>query len=495
MKALMIQGTSSHAGKSVVVAAILRFLRNKGILCAPFKPQNMALNSFVTLDGCEIGRAQAMQAEAAKVIPVKEMNPILLKPTTDSKAQVVVLGKPWKNLSAIEYVEAKKELKSVVKKSFLTLAQTYEVIVVEGAGSPAEINLRKNDIANMGFAKMFDIPVFIVGDIDRGGVYASFYGTYALLTKKERSLIKGFIINKFRGDVTLLKDANDFIERKTKKPVLGVIPYFTGISIPEEDGVALSEKVLEKSENKNALKIRIIKLPRISNFTDFAPFFGEDRVDIAYVTNVKEAKDAHVIIIPGSKNTVEDLIFLKKEGFQDFLEEFVAKGGYLIGICGGYQMLGEVIEDPYNVESSIRRIDGLGFIPMKTVMKKTKQLRQVFFETIDGSIKDMKGYEIHMGNSYININSPLFKVYHDGKSFYDGYVTINGRVWGSYIHGLFDNDEFRHKWLNDVRRYYGLEEVQSSYSYVEEKEKAYDSLGRIFENSIDSDKFLKMLGV
>jgi len=495
MKGLMIQGTSSHVGKSVIVAAILRFLRNKGILCAPFKPQNMALNSFVTLDGCEIGRAQAVQAEAAKVIPTKEMNPVLLKPTTDSKAQVVVLGKPWKNLSAKEYVEAKKELKKVVKNSFLTLAQIYEVIVVEGAGSPAEINLRKNDIANMGFAKMFDIPVFIVGDIDRGGVYASFYGTYALLTKKEKSLIKGFIINKFRGDITLLKDANEFIERKTKKTVLGVIPYFTGISIPEEDGVALSEKFLKKNDIESALKIRIIKLPRISNFTDFAPFFGEDRVDVAYISTVKEAKDAHVIMIPGSKNTIEDLIFLKKEGFQEFLKEFLAKGGYLIGICGGYQMLGEVIEDPYNIESSVRKIEGLGFIPMKTVMEKTKQLRQILFETLDGSIKDMQGYEIHMGNSYISGNSPLFKVYHDGKNFYDGYVAFNGRVWGSYIHGLFDNDEFRHKWLNDVRRHFGLEEVESSYSYIEEKEKAYDRLGKIFENSVDVDKFLKILGV
>lgn len=496
MKSIMVQGTSSHAGKSVLVAAILRFLKNKGISCAPFKPQNMALNSYVTFDGFEIGRAQAMQAESAKILPTKEMNPILLKPTTDSKAQIIVLGKPWKNLSAREYVNVKGKLKKVVKESFEYLMSEYDVVVVEGAGSPAEINLRKNDIANMGFAKIFNIPVLIVGDIDRGGVYASFYGTYALLTKSERKLIKGFIINKFRGDKSLLKEANDFIEKKTGKPILGVIPFFKDIDIPEEDGVVLTHKTYFSDKNaENTVRIRIIKLPRISNFTDFTPFFGENDVDIRYISTPQEAKDAHVVIIPGTKNTIEDLIFLKNNGFEEFLEEFVNKGGHLVGICGGYQMLGEYVEDPFNIESSISKIKGLGFLPIITVMGKEKQLRQVKFETIDGRIKDMYGYEIHMGNTEFRDFSPLFRVYFNDKSNYDGYVATDGRVWGSYIHGLFDNDTFRMKWLNDVRKSFNMDEIFSNFSYSKSKEEAYDRLANIFENSIDVESFLKILDI
>lgn len=496
MKALMIQGTSSHAGKSVIVSAILRFLKNRGISCAPFKPQNMALNSFVTFDGYEIGRAQAMQAESAKILPTKEMNPILLKPTTDSKAQVIVMGKPWKNLSAREYLGVKRYLKKFVKESFEKLAKEYEVIVVEGAGSPAEINLRKNDIANMGFAKIYDIPVLIVGDIDRGGIYASFYGTYALLTKKERNLLKGFIINKFRGDVTLLESANDFIERKTGKPVIGVIPYFANLALPEEDGVVLTEKTGKVNNfTKDALKIRVIKTPRISNFTDFEPFIGEESVDLKYVEDIEEIEDAHVVIIPGTKNTIEDLLFIRKKGFENFLKDFVKKGGHLVGICGGYQMLGEVIEDPYNVESSVSKIEGLGFFPMKTIMEREKQLRQVVFETVDGVTKGMIGYEIHMGVSEFSDSSPLFIVYCEDKKYYDGYECYDGRVWGSYIHGLFDNDEFRKKWLNRVRKSLGLKEVNSQYCYSKDKESAYNRLAQIFEESIDVESFLKILGV
>lgn len=496
MKSIMIQGTSSHAGKSVLVAAILRFLKNKGISCAPFKPQNMALNSFVTYDGYEIGRAQAMQAESAKILPTKEMNPILLKPTTDSKAQVIVLGKPWKNLSAREYVNVKGKLKKVVKESFEYLISNYDVVVVEGAGSPAEINLRKNDIANMGFAKIFNIPVLIVGDIDRGGIYASFYGTYALLTISERKLVKGFLINKFRGDKSLLKEANEFIEKKTGIPILGIIPFFKDIDIPEEDGVVLTHRTYYSDNiTENTIKIRIIKLPRISNFTDFAPFFGEKEVDVRYISNPQEAKDAHVIIIPGTKNTIEDLVFLKNNGFERFFKDFVIKGGHLVGICGGYQMLGERVEDPYNMESSISKIKGLGFLPTKTVMSKEKQLKQVTFETVDGKIKDMSGYEIHMGITESRVSSPLFRVYFNNESYYDGYVTANGRVWGSYIHGLFDNDSFRSQWLNYVRKCFGMNEVVSNFSYLKSKEEAYNRLSEIFENSIDVKRFFKILGL
>ncbi len=495
MKSIMVQGTSSHAGKSVLVAAILRFLKNRGISCAPFKPQNMALNSFVTYDGYEIGRAQAMQAEAAKIIPSREMNPVLLKPTTDQKAQVIVLGKPWKNLSAREYVDVKKRLKKVVIDSFEYLKSKYDVVVVEGAGSPAEINLRKNDIANMGFAKIFNIPVLIVGDIDRGGVYASFYGTYALLSKKEKNLIKGFIINKFRGDKSLLKEANEFIERKTKKPMLGVIPFIKDIHIPEEDGVALSLRKTSSSMSRNTVRIRVIKLPRISNFTDFAPFFGEKDVDIEYISHPNEAEDAHVIIIPGTKNTIEDLVFLRKRGFERFLKDFVNRGGYLIGICGGYQMLGEWVEDPYNMESDISKMKGFGFLPLKTVITKEKQLKQVIFETIDGKIKNLHGYEIHMGRTEGDDFSPIFKVYGNNELSYDGYIAANGRVWGSYIHGLFDNDIFRINWLNNIRKSFGMDEVKSDFSYLRNKEEAYNKLAEVFERSINIDMFQRILGV
>lgn len=497
MKTLMIQGTSSHAGKSVIVAALLRVLKNRGINCAPFKPQNMALNSFVTYDGYEIGRAQAMQAEAAKISPSREMNPILLKPTTDSKAQVVVLGKPLKNVSAREYISLKRELKEVVKNSFKRLCEDYEVVIVEGAGSPAEINLRKNDIANMGFARMFDVPVLVVGDIDRGGIYASFYGTYALLTKKERQLLKGFLINKFRGDATLLDYANAFLERKTKIPILGVIPYFIDISLPDEDGVVLSDmKYSKNSGSKEQIRIRILKTPRISNFTDFAPLFMEEDIDVAYVSSVDDAKDAHVIILPGSKNTVEDLLFIKKNGFEDFLKIFVKKGGFLVGICGGYQMLGETVEDPYNIESPITTIDGLGFLPIKTVLEREKQLRQVTFESIDGSLKDMKGYEIHMGISECKRPAPVFIVCYKGNDkVYDGNTSYDGRVFGTYIHGLFDNDRFRLSWLNKIRKAYGFEEKKNTYSYEKYQDIAYNKLAEIFERSVNLKKIFSILGV
>jgi adenosylcobyric acid synthase len=519
MKTLMIQGTSSHAGKSVLVAALLRVLKNKGINCAPFKPQNMALNSFVTYEGHEIGRAQAMQAEAAKVPPTYRMNPVLLKPTTDSRAQVVVNGKPWKNLSAREYVNAKKYLKGAVSDAFQYLTENFDAVIVEGAGSPAEINLRKNDIANMGFARMFDIPVIIVGDIDRGGIYASFYGTYALLTPAERVLIKGFLINKFRGDVTLLKDANDYILRRTKLPVLGVIPYFTDITISDEDGVSLSDinkKAAAKSVTaENMVKVRIIKLPRISNFTDFEPLFLEPGVDISYVSNPREAAGAHLVIIPGSKNTIEDLLFLRESGFEKFLKGFVAKGGFLTGICGGYQMLGKRIKDPFGVESSIKEIAGTGFLDISTVLERQKQLKQVRFGEKDGRVKDMKGYEIHMGITDIHSGDPVFKISNPESPIpspqsrvpspqsrvpspqyrYDGLTARRGRIFGTYIHGLFDNDKFRLKFLNNIREANGMVVVRKTYNYEAYKNSAYDRLAELFERSVDMKRIMKLLGI
>lgn len=497
MKSVMIQGTSSHAGKTVLVAALLRILRNKGVSCAPFKPQNMALNSFVTPDGFEIGRAQAMQAEAAKILPSYYMNPILLKPTTDNKAQVIVYGKPWKNLSAREYQKVKGDLKSFVKESFEALQKRYDVVIIEGAGSPAEINLRKDDIANMGFASMYELPVLIVGDIDRGGIYASFYGTYHLLKPKEQRLVKGFIINKFRGDQSLLRTANDFIEKKTKVPVIGVVPYFKDIKINDEDGVTLYEmnkncSVLNKT---GSIKIKIIRLPRISNFTDFEPLFLEDDVEVGYITSPKEANDADFIIIPGSKNTMEDLLFLKDAGFDSFLKNFLKNGGYLCGICGGYQMLGNVVKDPFGVESTLKEIKGLGILDAETVLEKDKYLKQVAFETADGSIKGMKGYEIHMGKTNIISGSKLFIVDDGDTKRFDGVVANNGRVFGTYIHGVFDNDKFRLHILNRIRKIKKLPLKKTSYNYNAYKDFAYDRLADYVGRSLNLKYIFSLIGI
>lgn len=492
MKTLMIQGTSSHAGKSIITAGLLRVLKRRGINCAPFKPQNMALNSFVTMDGYEIGRAQAMQAESAKILPSVHMNPILLKPTSDSKAQVVLLGKPYKNLSAKEYIKEKRFLKKYAIESFEYLKKTFDVVIVEGAGSPAEINLRKNDIANMGFASIFDIPVLIVGDIDRGGVYASFYGTYALLAKREKKLVKGFIINKFRGDSSLLASANDFIEKKTGVPVIGIVPYFTDIKISEEDGVALNNcKKIEKEGL--AIKIGVIKLPRISNFTDFEPLQMEEDVSLKYIDNPEEVNDYDIIIIPGSKNTIEDLAFVKKRGFEEKLKDFVKKGGELIGICGGYQMLGRKIFDPYGIESDIRMIDGLGYLPFETTLEREKKLKQVEFETVDGFFKNMFGYEIHMGVSRADDGERLFFIRDSGN--FDGVRSKEFNVWGSYIHGLFDNDEYRLYILNRVRERKGLTKKSQTFNYLKFKDESYDKLADVVENSVNIDYIFKILGI
>lgn len=489
----MVQGTSSHAGKSIITAGILRMLKRRGISCAPFKPQNMALNSFVTMDGYEIGRAQAMQAESAKVLPSVYMNPILLKPTSDSKAQVVLLGKPYKNLNAREYVDEKKKLKKYAIESFEYLQRNFDVVVVEGAGSPAEINLRKNDIANMGFAKIFNIPVIIVGDIDRGGVYASFYGTYALLTKKERELIKGFLINKFRGDSSLLKSANDYITKRTNVPVIGVVPYFIDIKISEEDGVVLTEA--KKVDNKKKqITIGVIKLPRISNFTDFEPFQMEDDVNLMYLNSPNEALNCDLIIIPGSKNTIEDLLYLRKNGFEDFLKIFVKDGGELIGICGGYQILGEKIYDLYGIESNIKEINGLGYLPMETTIEREKRLEQVSFETIDGKYKNMVGYEIHMGVSKINDGERLFKI-NGAENIFDGVKSKKFNVWGSYIHGLFDNDDFRLVLLNRIREKKGIPIKRKTFNYFKVKDDSYERLADLIEKSIDVNYLLKIIGV
>src|SRR3990167_6937579 len=332
---IMLQGTASHVGKSILVAALCRIFKEQGLKVAPFNAQNMALNSFVTKDGGEIGRAQAFQAEAAGLEPAVDMNPILLKPTSDMGSQVIIHGKVYDNMKAKEYHKFKKEAAKYVIESYRRLAQKNDLIIIEGAGSPAEINLRENDIANMGLAEMVDAPVILIGDIDLGGVFASLIGTLELLTPVEKKRIKGFIINKFRGDFKLLKPGIDFLEDKTGLPVFGIVPYLKDIKLPDEDGVVLEVKS-QKSKVKNKdLIIAVIKLPRLSNFTDFDPFRFEPDVCVKYVTEPAELDGADVIIIPGSKNTLEDMEWLRKSGLADAIIRYAKNGGRVIGICGG----------------------------------------------------------------------------------------------------------------------------------------------------------------
>jgi adenosylcobyric acid synthase len=449
-KTLMIQGTGSGVGKSVITAALCRIFFQDGYSTAPFKAQNMALNSFVTRDGGEIGRAQAVQAAAAKIEPTVDMNPVLMKPSSDRRAQIILHGKPIGNFSAAEYSSHKKKLFAKVTGSLKKLRSEYEVVVIEGAGSPAEVNLRKKDIVNMSIAKHSQTPVILVGDIDKGGVLAWLVGTLDLLEKDERKLVKGFIINKFRGDRRLFSGGVKYLEKKTGIKVLGVLPYLHDIDVPEEDSVPLE---YNKTINKNAaIKAAVIRLPHISNFTDFDAISHEPDIDLYYVQKPEELDDKDIIFLPGTKSTISDFLWLKKTGFTLKLKSIAEKGNITIaGICGGYQILGSEILDKYNIESRNDKTIGLNLLPVITSMEKNKQLRQVHAKDINTGI-EVHGYEIHHGNTVLAPGAhPVFKFIKGTKGF-DGASTHDSRVWGTYIHGVFDNAEFRTSFLNIVRR-------------------------------------------
>lgn len=501
-KAIMFQGTASHVGKSVLVAALCRILREDGYRVAPFKAQNMALNSFVTTDGGEIGRAQAFQAEAAGIEPTVDMNPILLKPTSDTGAQVIIHGKVYGNMKASDYHKSRKELMRYVLDSYSRLAKRYEVIVIEGAGSPAEINLRENDIANMGLAEEVDAPVILIGDIDRGGVFASLVGTMELLSPSEKKSVKGFIINKFRGDLNLLEPGLRFLENSTGKPVLGVIPYLKDIYLPEEDGVALEirgqESRVRGQEEDSKIKIAIIKLPRISNFTDFDAFRFEPDVTIQYVESPEGLKGADVLIIPGSKNTLKDLQWLWKTGLAEVIIEYAEKGGRVVGICGGFQMLGRVVKDPYKTESSIGEAKGLGLLDVETILekeKKTAQVEAVIQARGRGQGARLEGYEIHMGETAGN-NRPFSVITNRNGNptmIEDGAVSEDGSIWGTYIHGIFDNDMFRVLFLNKIRASKGLP-MQEAIPFKEKKNEGIKRLAEVVSKSVDMHRFYSIIG-
>lgn len=487
-KTLMIQGTASSVGKSIIVAALCRIFKQDGLRVAPFKSQNMALNSFVTKEGGEIGRAQVVQAEAAGIEPTVDMNPVLLKPEADSKSQVIVLGKVVKTLKASEYYQYTPHLIDVIQGSLNRLRSAYDIVVIEGAGSPAEINLKEREIVNMRIARMAGAPVLLAGDIDRGGVFAALVGTLELLTPEERDLVKGFIINKFRGDISLLKPGLDMLEARTSKPVLGVVPYFRGVNIAQEDSVYLDERAAASAGT--GLNIAVIRLPHISNYDDFDPFEAMNCA-VNYVTGPAGLNGADIIILPGTKSTIADLEWLRRGGLADAIAARAKEGVPVIGVCGGFQMLGTVIDDPDRVESAAGSAGGLGLIDVHTTFQAQKTTTQVKARIMSRSGLllgcgglEVTGYEIHMGQT-AGSAAPVFKIIDTpaGQAGYsDGFIAGNGLVFGTYIHGLFHNPAFTAALLDSLRRLKGL---PPSTVAVESKERHYDELARIVRGSLD----------
>jgi adenosylcobyric acid synthase len=428
-KTLMVQGTTSDAGKSTVVAALCRLLARQGVKVAPFKPQNMALNSAVTSDGGEIGRAQALQAQAARVPPHTDMNPVLLKPSSDTGAQVIVHGKVRADMNARDYHQYKTIAMQAVLESHARLSQTYEAIIVEGAGSPAEINLRERDIANMGFAEAVDCPVILVADIDRGGVFAHIVGTLSCLSDSERARIVGFVINRFRGDIGLLEPGLDWLEQQTGKPVLAVLPYLHGLFLDAEDAIQPAQQARGK------FRVVVPVVPRISNHTDFDALRAQPEVDLRFVGPGQEVPPADLIILPGSKNTREDLAWLQANGWPAALQRHLRYGGKLIGICGGYQMLGRSVADPRGVEGAPGTSTGLGLLNIDTELTDEKRLAQVNGRCAFADAP-VAGYEIHMGVSHgAALRNPAFHI--DGRG--EGARSDDDQILGTYLHGVFDD--------------------------------------------------------
>lgn len=477
-KPIMIQGTMSNAGKSLLCAALCRIFKQDGYRVAPFKSQNMALNSFITDEGLEMGRAQVVQAEAAGIMPSVLMNPILLKPTTDVGSQVIVNGEVRGNMRAADYFKYKKQLIPDILHAYHTLAAEQDIMVIEGAGSPAEINLKSTDIVNMGMAKMVNAPVLLVGDIDRGGVFAQLYGTVALLEEQERAMVKATVINKFRGDVKILEPGLDMLYDLVKVPCAGVVPY-THVDIDDED--SLSER-LTAGERKE-IDVAVISLPRISNFTDFSPFSRFSTVSLRYVKNVFELGSPDMIIIPGTKSTISDLKWMRQNGLEAEILKKASRGTPIFGICGGLQMLGKTISDPHHTESG-GEIAGMGLLPIDTVFAKEKTRTQTdgTFSGIGGMLSVLngltyRGYEIHMGQS-------------DTTSA----VMRNGSVYGSYIHGIFDENGIAEAVIRALCEARGLTFDQNAVFDVHAyREAQYDKLADAVRNALDMDLVYRIL--
>ena len=492
-RAIMIQGTASNAGKSLLCAGLCRVFRQDGYSVAPFKSQNMALNSAITAQGLEMGRAQVMQAQAAGVAPDVRMNPILLKPTSSVGSQVIVNGVPRGTMPAGEYFRYRKTLIPEVMAASESLSADYDVIVIEGAGSPAEINLRQDDIVNMGMAKRAKAPVLLCGDIDRGGVFASLYGTVKLLESDEQALIKGLIINKFRGDVDILRPGLGQLEALTGKPVLGVVPMLD-VDVDDED--SLSSR-LGRNGKVSLVDIAVVRLPRLSNFTDFNPLERMEAVTLRYVTSPRELGHPDLVVLPGTKNTMDDLRWLRQSGMEAAILKHASAGGAVAGICGGYQMLGQSVSDPVGVEGG-GSLKGLGLLPAETVFQGEKTRTRVTgaFRVPEGVFRAMagvpfEGYEIHMGRTD-SAAAPLAEfTTQTGEKRTDGLSA--GNVWGCYVHGLFDRAETAQALVNSLLAAKGLEPGAAAVDWKEYAQEQYDKLARGLRESLDMARIYRIL--
>ena len=487
-KVIMVQGTMSGVGKSLLTAGLCRIMKRDGYRVVPFKSQNMALNSYITEEGLEMGRAQVMQAEAAGARPIISMNPILLKPTDHTGSQVIVNGRVLGNMSAREYFSYKRKLIPVIKQAFYNLEELADVIVIEGAGSPAEINLRENDIVNMGLAQLVDAPVLLVGDIDRGGVFAQLLGTFMLLTEQEKKRVKGLVINKFRGDSSLLDPGIEILEKRGKIPVIGVIPY---IEIALEDEDSFSSR-FEKRE-KRTIDLAVIRYPRISNFTDFNVFEQRKDVSVRYVTSIENLKEPDLVFLPGSKNTMGDLAWMRENGLEAAVKK-IAESTPVCGICGGYQMLGRQIMDPDCLETG-GVMEGMGLLPIVTQLCPQKVRRQVhgtvemvkgIFSVLSGL--SFEGYEIHMGESWLCENQQRKK---ENTIFMAG---NNGNVYGTYIHGIFDQGGMASALIKALAQRKGIDMEQGiCMDYRAYKETQYDKLADLLSEYLDMEEVYGML--
>jgi len=488
---LMVQGTMSGAGKSLLVAGLCRVFRQDGFRVAPFKSQNMALNSYITQDGLEMGRAQVMQAEAAGILPSVYMNPILLKPTDDSGSQVIINGKVRGNMRAREYFAYKKSLIPDIMHAVEKLEEMADIIVIEGAGSPAEVNLKENDIVNMGMAELVDAPVLLVGDIDRGGVFAQLLGTLELLTDSERDRVKGLVVNKFRGDPSLLDSGLDILRERGKKPIAGVVPY---VPLMLEDEDSLTERFDVRKDAP--IKVGVIRLPHISNFTDFDVFEQVPEIALQYISDPRDIEKQDLLFLPGSKNTISDMEWLREKGFEKEIRKYAAADNFVIGICGGYQMLGRIIEDPEHTEAG-GSVEGLGLLPVRTILKSEKFRKQSMgcVEQSSGMLKSLagtkfSGYEIHMGET-IPCEGADLETFTSSNT---GYAV--GNIYGSYIHGLFDEQDMIRgivKMLADKKNIPIELDHISGYRSVKERE--FDKLADVLRSSMDMELIYRVMGI
>ena len=490
---LMIVGTSSGAGKSLFVTALCRIFYKDKYKVSPFKSQNMALNSYITKDGKEMGRAQVVQAEASGLEPDVNMNPILLKPSTMNKIQIIVCGKSIGNMSGVEYNQYKKNLISVLKETYSKIENENDIVVIEGAGSPAEINIKEEDISNFAMARIADAPVILVADIDRGGVFASIYGTIMLLKEEDRKRIKGIVINKFRGNKEVLKSGFEIIENLTGVKTLGVIPY-TDIDIEDEDSLSEKYKSFKLNKNSNKIKISVIKLKHISNVTDIDALSIYNDVEIQFVTERSQIGNEDLIIIPGSKNTIDDLKWLKESGMAEEIIKRARTETIIFGICGGFQILGNKVKDPYHIEGDIEELNGLGLLDLETIMENEKTLVQYNGKLVvdNGILKtlnnfEIKGYEIHQGIT----NGNEKNLTTDNRIIF----VNRDNIIATYLHGIFNNKDFTDSLLNEIRRRKGLEEVNDNISYEEYKLKEFDKLEKLVRENVDIDEIYKIIGL